>query len=32
MKGFEIYVPLEGNERSPEGGEAGKASETQRKG
>ena len=32
MKGFEIYVPLEGNERTPEGGEAGKASETQRKG
>ncbi len=32
MKGFEIYVPLEGNERTPEGGEAGKASPNQRKG
>jgi hypothetical protein len=31
-KGFEIYVPLEGNERTPEGGEAGKASPNQRKG
>jgi hypothetical protein len=32
MKGFEIYIPLEGNERTPEGGEAGKASAKQRKG
>jgi hypothetical protein len=32
MKGFEIYIPLEGSERTPEGGEAGKASEKQRKG
>jgi len=32
MKGFQIYVPLEGNERTPEGGEAGKAGERQRKG
>ena len=32
MKGFEIYIPLEGNERTPEGGEAGKASARQRKG
>ncbi len=30
--GFEIYVPLEGNERTPEGGEAGKADARQRKG
>ncbi|MNC84655.1 hypothetical protein D3C83_02140 [compost metagenome] len=30
--GFEIYVPLEGNERTPEGGEAGKADAKQRKG
>ena len=32
MKGFQIYVPLEGSERTPEGGEAGKAGEKQRKG
>lgn len=32
LKGFQIYVPLEGNERTPEGGEAGKAGEKQRKG
>ena len=32
LKGFEIYVPLEGNERTPEGGEAGKAEAKQRKG
>lgn len=32
MKGFEIYIPLEGNERAPEGGEAGKAEAKQRKG
>lgn len=32
MKGFEIYIPLEGNERTPEGGEAGKAGPNQRKG
>jgi hypothetical protein len=32
MKGFEIYVPLEGNEKTPEGGEAGKSSPNQRKG
>lgn len=32
MKGFEIYIPLEGNERTPEGGEAGKAEAKQRKG
>lgn len=31
-KGFEIYIPLEGNERTPEGGEAGKAAAKQRKG
>lgn len=31
-KGFEIYVPLEGNERTPDGGEAGKAEAKQRKG
>lgn len=31
-QGFEIYVPLEGNERTPEGGEAGKADAKQRKG
>jgi hypothetical protein len=30
--GFEIYVPLEGNERTPDGGEAGKAEAKQRKG
>ena len=32
LKGFEIYVPLEGNEKSPEAGEAGKAEAKQRKG
>ena len=32
LKGFEIYIPLEGNERTPEGGEAGKAEAKQRKG
>jgi hypothetical protein len=32
LKGFQIYIPLEGNERTPEGGEAGKAGEKQRKG
>jgi hypothetical protein len=32
LKGFEIYIPLEGNERSPESGEAGKAEAKQRKG
>jgi hypothetical protein len=32
MKGFEIYIPLEGSERTPEGGEAGKAAAKQRKG
>jgi hypothetical protein len=32
LKGFQIYVPLEGSERTPEGGEAGKAGEKQRKG
>ena len=32
MKGFEIYIPLEGNERTPEGGDAGKAGPRQRKG
>jgi hypothetical protein len=31
-KGFEIYIPLEGNERTPATGEAGKASAKQRKG
>jgi hypothetical protein len=31
-KGFQIYVPLQGDEKSPEGGDAGKASEKQRKG
>ena len=31
-KGFQIYVPLEGNEKAPEGGDAGKASEKARKG
>lgn len=31
-KGFEIYIPLEGNERTPASGEAGKAEATQRKG
>ena len=31
-KGFQIYVPLQGDEKSPEGGDAGKASERQRKG
>lgn len=31
-KGFQIYVPLEGNEKAPEGGDAGKASERERKG
>lgn len=32
MKGFQIYIPLEGSERTPQGGEAGKAGEKQRKG
>src|SRR5687767_5752309 len=32
LKGFEIYIPLEGNEKTPEGGEAGKAEVKQRKG
>ena len=32
LKGFEIYIPLEGNERTPEGGEAGKSDPTKRKG
>lgn len=32
LKGFEIYIPLEGNEKAPEGGEAGKAEAKQRKG
>src|SRR5687767_1092832 len=32
LKGFEIYIPLEGSERTPEGGEAGKAEAKQRKG
>jgi hypothetical protein len=32
MKGFEIYIPREGDEKSPEGGDAGKATPTQRKG
>jgi len=31
-EGFEIYIPLEGSERSPATGEAGKASAKQRKG
>jgi type II secretory pathway pseudopilin PulG len=31
-KGFEIYIPLEGNERTPASGEAGKAEAKQRKG
>lgn len=31
-EGFEIYIPLEGNERSPSSGEAGKATSQQRKG
>ena len=31
-KGFQIYIPLEGSERTPEGGEAGKAEAKQRKG
>jgi hypothetical protein len=32
LKGFEIYIPLEGNEKAPEAGEAGKAEAKQRKG
>jgi hypothetical protein len=32
LKGFEIYIPLEGSEKTPEGGEAGKAEAKQRKG
>ena len=32
LKGFQIYIPLEGSERTPAGGEAGKAGEKQRKG
>jgi hypothetical protein len=32
LKGFEIYIPLEGSERTPEGGEAGKGEVKQRKG
>jgi hypothetical protein len=32
LKGFEIYIPLEGSEKTPEGGEAGKGEATQRKG
>ena len=32
QKGFEIYVPLESNEKTPSGGEAGKAGAKQRKG
>ena len=32
LKGFEIYIPLEGTEKAPEGGEAGKAEAKQRKG
>lgn len=32
LKGFQIYIPLEGSERTPQGGEAGKAGEKQRKG
>ena len=31
-KGFQIYVPLQGEEKSPEGGDAGKATEKVRKG
>jgi hypothetical protein len=31
-KGFEIYIPLEGSEKTPEGGEAGKAEANKRKG
>lgn len=31
-KGFQIYVPLQGDEKSPEGGDAGKATEKARKG
>lgn len=31
-KGFQIYVPLQGEEKSPEGGDAGRASEKARKG
>jgi hypothetical protein len=31
-KGFQIYVPLQGEEKAPEGGDAGKASEKVRKG
>jgi hypothetical protein len=32
MKGFEIYIPREGNERTPDAGEAGKSAPAQRKG
>jgi hypothetical protein len=32
QKGFEIYVPLESDEKTPSGGEAGKAGPKQRKG
>jgi hypothetical protein len=31
-KGFQIYVPLQGDEKAPEGGDAGKATEKVRKG
>lgn len=31
-KGFQIYVPLQGDEKSPEGGDAGRATEKARKG
>jgi hypothetical protein len=31
-KGFQIYVPLQGDEKSPEGGDAGKSGEKVRKG
>jgi hypothetical protein len=31
-KGFQIYVPLQGEEKSPEGGDAGRAAEKARKG
>ena len=31
-KGFQIYVPLQGDEKSPEGGDAGKAGQKERKG
>ena len=31
-KGFQIYVPLQGDEKSPEGGDAAKATEKTRKG